>query len=152
MVDIELSIEERCKIIEDIFNKGLRFSNARAEKGKTWRDEIVLHLTKHQFHDWDELHVASFFERIYAKTKMIFVALTRFDDGISVTFYGTKIHRFCDYDGTEWKETKYKAKCPNCGETESFHGMTYDPDDYRNMICPKCKVVSRVQRFYSIVI
>lgn len=146
------TLEEKCKIIDELINKGLRCEVAKSEVSRAdpWSG-IWLRLTDHKFHPWNDILMANFFEQIYAKTGMIWVALSRGKTGVTVSLHDSTQLDACDKDGTPWEDTPYRAKCPQCGETKSFDLMRYDPRDYRGFHCPKCNYQGYVPDFWASV-
>ena len=51
--------------------------------------------------------------------------------------------------GEYWDEQECVPTCYQCGETESFKGMKYNPEDRREMECPKCGNSTHVSNYYS---
>lgn len=146
-----MELQEKCKIIEDLINQGLHFDNASAmiSRADPWSG-ICLTLKKHKFHDWEDLLMGNFFEQIYAMTGMIWTALDRHKDGVTIYLHNADDLSSCDVDGTPWEDTHYRAKCPVCGETKSFDLMRYNPKDTRDSTCPKCNDTHRVHTLFNL--
>jgi len=147
-----MEIEEKCKIINQIINNGLKCQVASATPRHTREEGVWLTLKKHEFHDWNSILLANLMEQIYRKTDLIWVALDRNDDSVTIYLQNANILDSCDKDGTLWEDTMYRAKCPDCGETKSFDLMRYLPSDYRTMHCPKCKFEGHVYDFWASVL
>lgn len=146
-----MEIEEKCRIIEQVINDGLHCNVAKATSRQTSNEGIWLNLKKHEFHPWDNILISNLVEQIYRKTDLIWTALDRHDDGVTIYLQSATILDACDKDGTLWEDTNYRAKCPKCGEIKSFDLMRYDPNDHRMMNCSACSFEGHVYNFWSSV-
>ena len=144
-----MELEEACKYVKDLINNGLKCDVASCEISRQRGHGIWLNLKKHEFHTWDHIFMAGFFEQIYAKTGLMWVALNRNDDGVTISLSDSNYLTSCDKDATPWKDTKYRSKCPKCGDREANDLMRYDPEDHRGMTCTKCGFKGQVHDFWG---
>lgn len=98
--------------------------------------------------------MSSTFQKIFVKTGYFMTAITT---GLTegqhyVMAYMSNKDRLDSVtkDGEYWEDSKYRAKCPKCGETEAFNLMRFNPSDYRDSTCPKCGDTHRVRAMYTL--
>ena len=144
-----MELDEACLYIRDLINNGLHSDVASCEISRQKGRGIWLSLKRRDFHNWDSILMAGFFEQIYAKTGLMWVALNRHDDGVTISLSDSNYLTSCDKDATPWEDTKYRAKCPKCGEREAYDLMRYDPEDHRGMTCTKCGYEGHVYNFWN---
>ena len=97
-----MELQEKCKIIEDIFNIPMADKPASAMISRADPTSgIWLTLRKHEFHPWDSILIASWMEEIFAKTDMIWVALNKNDDSVTITLHDCQNLSGCNFSNFE---------------------------------------------------
>lgn len=118
------------------------------------QDSLIITSHEGKYASGQSMLMSSTFEKIFVKTGYFMVALNsgEYEDKKYIQAYmhtKDKLQSITK-DGVYWEDSKYRAKCPACGEEESFNLMRFNPTDYRDNRCPKCNNLHRVRAMYTL--
>ena len=146
-----MDLEEKGTIAVKCVNQALRHKIASFELSMLKGGGINLKLKQHEFFRWKEngVHMANVIEQIFRKTGLIWWAHSVYKDCVVIGLYESERLVSCDKDGTFWEDIKHRARCPKCGDRDSFKLHRYNPEDTRGMTCPHCGFEGIVLSFWK---
>lgn len=144
--------DEARKIIQQILTEDLKNHDITIRNDQA--DSLIITDHEGQYSSGQSMLMAGTFEKIFVKTGFFMVALNsgEYEGKKYIQAYMHTKNKLQNVtkDGIYWQDSKYRAKCPACGDTESFNLMRFDPHDYRDSTCPKCGDTHRVRAMYKL--